>query len=263
VRALLLANLVHLGATALGSLLLLLLLHLQERASSRFLAHRLGWRAVLLTGWLGVPVHELSHIAAAALFGHRIIAWKLFDPDPVSGTLGYVRHAYSRRSPWQLLGSFFIGVAPLAGGAVVLAALLCWMVPPAAWAALLRQLSQQQTATPSLMLGLGQQAAVAIWEHRGPLLPLQIYLAVCVASHVAPSRADVSGALPGAVLLAVLMVGAAGLAAALGASLAASQALLGIMALLLLAAGLFQAAYVASVFLVLRLLGRRSHAASA
>lgn len=262
-RALLLANLVHLGATAAGALLLLLLLHLQERASSRFLSHRLGWRAVLLTGWLGVPVHELSHIAAAAFFGHRIIAWRLFDPDPVSGTLGYVRHAYSRRNVWQLLGSFFIGVAPLVGGAMVLGGLLCWMVPPAAWVALLGDLSQQQTATPVLMLSLGQQAAAAIWEHRGPLLPLQIYLAVCVASHVAPSRADLGGALPGAALLAVLLLGAAGVAAALGASLAAGQALLGIMLLLLLAAGLFQAAYVASVSLVLRLLGRRTHAASA
>ena len=73
---------------ALGLLALLtLLLHLVERRVSRRLSHRFGWRSVLVTGWLGVPLHELSHLAMCWVFRHRIVAYRLFDPDPRTGTL--------------------------------------------------------------------------------------------------------------------------------------------------------------------------------
>ncbi|MEZ4272306.1 MAG: hypothetical protein R3C68_13050 [Myxococcota bacterium] len=49
-----------------------------ERATARYVSKRLGWRGVLFTAWVGVPVHELSHLFFARLFRHRIISWKLF-----------------------------------------------------------------------------------------------------------------------------------------------------------------------------------------
>ena len=89
-RPLAYANALSLLLVVAGAALLLVALHALERRASRYVAHRLGWRGVLVTAWLGVPCHELGHLAMARLFGHRIVAWRLFDPDPTSGTLGYV-----------------------------------------------------------------------------------------------------------------------------------------------------------------------------
>jgi hypothetical protein len=263
VRALIWTNLIHLALTVAGTALLLVLMHLQERAVARYLAHRLGWRAVLLTGWLGVALHETSHLVTAALFRHRIIAWRLFDPDPVSGTLGYVRHAYSRRNPLQIIGNFFIGVAPLLAGAVALWGLVCWVVPSAEQAALVTQVERLTTvgATSATELWAGLKALVvsigsAIWIHRSPLLPLQLYLAVCITSHISPSAADLGGALPGGALLGAILAMVAAGAGQAGVDLAGVEAVLVALLLLHLAAGIFQGSYAVLVGLAQRLTNR-------
>jgi len=245
--ALVLHNMLHVAATWIGCVLLVGLLHLQERVTSRHIAHHLGWRAVLVTGWLGVPLHELSHLLAAWLFNHRIIAFRLFDPDPVTGTLGYVRHAYSRRSVWQLGGSFFIAVAPLVGGAIALSGILVWIAPPAAWHALTLSCS-----TPRGVLDTMGAAVATLWEHRSWLFPLQLYLAIAVASHMAPSRADLRGGLWGGLALLSVTLGGAGLAAHLGHRLTQGATLLGLLLLVLLAAGLFQGIYAVIVTIAAR-----------
>lgn len=251
-------NLTHLGATALACTALLALLHLQERAVSRYVAHRLGWRAVLLTGWLGVPLHELSHLVTAKLFGHRVVAFKLFDPDPVSGTLGYVRHAYARRSAWQIAGTFFVAVAPVAAGALALGALLAWMIPPGdrsgfGWAV------TRTAATPeAFLLELGAAACTAgeaIWRHRTLWLPLQVYLCVAVACHMAPSRSDFAGAWPGLLVLALLLAGGAALAALRGVSLGGGEQLVALLIIVHLATGAFLSLFALGVGLWARARG--------
>ena len=192
-------------------------LHGVERVASRSVARRFGWHAVLVTGWIGVPLHELSHLLLAKLFGHRIVAFELFEPDPSTGTLGYVWHAYRRRSPWQLAGGFFIGIAPLVGGVLALGLLMAWMTPgvrlegllpaqasglpldvirlrePGAWLLLVHQMLATTVAWLS-----------AVWQARTLWLPVQLYLAIAVASHMAPSGRDLQSALPGLALLVVL-----------------------------------------------------------
>lgn len=241
-------NLAHVAGIWVGGAILVALLHLQERVTSRHIAHHLGWRGVLLTGWLGVPVHELSHLIAALLFGHRIIAWKLFDPDPVTGTLGYVRHAYSRRSPWQVLGGFFIGVAPLLAGATVLGGILCWMAPAAAWV--------QAGSSGQGILGVFRASGAVIWRHRSPLLPLQVYLSVCIASHMAPSRADIAGGLWGGLLALILTASGAAVAGWLGHPLTQGGLVLAVLLHLLLVAAVCQGTYAAAAGLAARI-GRR------
>lgn len=256
-RGLLVQNLLCAGLALAGLLGLLALLHLVERATGRYLAHQLGWRAVLATGWLGVPLHELSHLAAAAIFRHRIVAYSLFDPDPVTGTLGYVRHAYRRRSAWQLLGTFFIGVAPAVAGGLAIAAVGAWMLPPTDRAELLARLAQlpdQAThggAELALALGaLARELVVRTWQARSWLFPLQLYLLVCIASHLAPSRSDLLGALPGGLLATALAAGAVVAASAAGASLVALPVLLAPVATLVLLVALLQLSYVAMVALL-------------
>ena len=85
---------------------------LLELTTSRFLANtgRGGRTFFIVTGFLGTPVHELSHAAMCLLFGHRIKRIRLFAPDAKSGTMGYVEHSYNPRSVYQQIGNFSIGL---------------------------------------------------------------------------------------------------------------------------------------------------------
>ncbi len=262
-------NLLNIALTLGGLAGLLALLHLMERSVGRFLSHRLGWNAVLVTGWIGVPVHELSHLALARLFGHRIIDYRLFAPDPASGTLGYVRHGYSRPSPWQLVGALFIGVAPVLLGGTLLVALMAWMVPPPVLLQLAGRLvaaggdAPASVATASHGFGVVGTLAALVWHHRTIWLPAQLYLAICVASHLSPSLADLKGALPGALFAGALACAAAAAAAHGGTSLTAAPLMLGPVVLVVVLGGLFQGLYAALVWGVLRVIkggqrGRRS-----
>ncbi|MCK5798368.1 MAG: hypothetical protein KAI47_14350 [Deltaproteobacteria bacterium] len=245
--------------------ILIVVLHHLERASGRVVSHRLGWRGVLVTGAVGVPIHEVSHLVVAKLFGHRIIAWRLFDPDPASGTLGYVRHGVRRDTAWQRLGFLFIGLAPLLGGGLALAALVWWMVPTAAWSHLMG-LAGQASLTDvtrleawghlmAALARLGRAVAMTIWSARTPWLPLQIFLILAVASHMAPSRSDLRVAGRGLLVALIVLFGAAVLGHLLGigglgrAILAGLPLLVGVVA----GAGILQGGYV----LGLHALGRR------
>jgi hypothetical protein len=202
------------------------LLHLLERLLAARLQSRFGWRGVLLTGWLGVPVHELSHAAACLLFGHRVEKLSLFAPDPRTGQLGAVQHAWDRRSLYQQAGRFFVGVAPLAGGALVLL-LLTRLLGPA--------LSPAASVPEGDLLSAARAAA----DHAGRLLGalaspdlagrgltwLYLYLCLCVGAHMAPSSTDLRGSLPGLLLLLALLLAGNLLVAALGHDVSAGAAL--------------------------------------
>lgn len=106
---------------------LLLLAFVMNYVSS--LNERLGYKTfgnkayLILFGWLGTSVHELGHALFAVLFGHRITDIKLFSPDPETGTLGYVNHAYNPRNIYHQVGNFFIGIGPILMGTLMLALL--------------------------------------------------------------------------------------------------------------------------------------------
>ena len=68
----------------------------------------------------GTVIHELSHAAMCLLFRHRVTEMKLFAPDRHSGTLGYVNHRFDPSSPYQVIGNFFIGLAPIIAGSLVI-----------------------------------------------------------------------------------------------------------------------------------------------
>ncbi|MFC1936183.1 hypothetical protein ACFLYP_00805 [Chloroflexota bacterium] len=87
-----------------------------------------GRSAILLVGprvyiWvfkiLGTPIHEGGHLLFAALFGHRIIDYRLFAPNYHTGSAGYIQHTYNKSSIYQNIGNFFIGIGPILLGAVV------------------------------------------------------------------------------------------------------------------------------------------------
>ena len=186
------------------------LVHLLERIGQRLLAQRFGWKSVMWTGWLGTPVHELSHVVMCLLFRHRIDEVALFEPDRKSGRLGYVRHSYRSKSWFEELGNPFIAVAPLIGGSIVLL-FLVWLfygndIAPVA----IESDSLGPVMESNLFSSVGDVLGnVFRPEH---IITLKfwmfVYLVLCVGSHMAPSRSDYQGAGKGVaiIVLAVAVV---------------------------------------------------------
>ena len=71
-------------------------------------------------GWLGCSIHELSHALFALIFGHKIKEITLFEPNSNGESLGHVSHSYNKKSVYQKIGNFFIGIGPLLAGGLVL-----------------------------------------------------------------------------------------------------------------------------------------------
>jgi len=198
-----------------------------ERLLAARLHSRFGWRGVLLTGWLGVPVHELSHAAACLLFGHRVEKLSLFAPDPRTGRLGAVQHAWDRRSLYQQAGRFVIGIAPLFGGALLLVGLTA-LLGPAGLETPRLAVADGWLAAPKAAVAQARALALALAGEEGVrrgLTWLYLYLALCVGAHMAPSPTDLRGCTPGLLLLLGLALLANLAVAALGGDPAPGEAL--------------------------------------
>ena len=78
-------------------------------------------------GWLGCSVHEMSHAFFAIIFGHKISEVELFKPNSNGESLGHVSHSYNKKSIYQKIGNFFIGISPLLFGGIVLF-LITWLI---------------------------------------------------------------------------------------------------------------------------------------
>ena len=102
-------------------LILVLLLNLSAILTAR-LSVRFWGRNIFLYGfgWLGCSVHELSHAFFALIFGHKIKEITLFKPNGDGVSLGHVSHSYNKKSIYQKIGNFFIGIGPLLAAGIVL-----------------------------------------------------------------------------------------------------------------------------------------------
>lgn len=65
-------------------------------------------------GFLGIMIHEASHLLMALVFGHHVDQFRLVRiPTADNDTLGYVHHTWNNRNLYQNMGNLFIGVAPI------------------------------------------------------------------------------------------------------------------------------------------------------
>lgn len=85
-------------------------------------------KVYIYTGVIGTVIHELSHAIMCIIFLHKIEDIKLFSPSE-DGTLGYVSHSYNKKNIYKQVGNYFIGVAPIIGGTLVIY-LLLWLLLP-------------------------------------------------------------------------------------------------------------------------------------
>lgn len=149
------------------------------------------------TGFIGTPVHELSHALFCVLFGHKIVEIKLFQVDAADGTLGYVRHAYNKKNLYQRMGNFFIGVAPI----LVISALLflaLYVLLPSFYTEILRLADGFSLRNIGKALGdLG--AAVVSFFTLATAWQWWVFLltGALLCLHMTLSGADIKGALSG------------------------------------------------------------------
>ncbi len=167
------------------------------------------------TGFLGTPIHELSHALMCLVFFHRITDIKFFQIDESSGVLGYVNHSYNRRNLYQVLGNYFIGTAPILLGTVFLGLLMYWLLPDAfaETAECIADAAHLQGdgisadwfgyawAVFSGILGI-------LFSHIGDGWAWWLFLliALCVAIHMNLSGADIKGSLGALPILVILIV---------------------------------------------------------
>lgn len=80
------------------------------------IANRFGVGGQIGFGFLGIIIHEASHLLVALIFGHHIDQLRLLRiPTADSDTLGYVHHTWNKRNLYQNMGNLFIGLAPIFG----------------------------------------------------------------------------------------------------------------------------------------------------
>lgn len=171
-----------------------------------------GMKAVMATGFIGVPIHELSHALAAIVFGHKIVDMKLLQKPDQNGVLGYVRHTYNETSIYQQVGNFFIGVAPIFGGITAIIALMRVTMPVQFinFIAIMKQNLGVTVLNKGSIHGilnsnvLAMKTIFSVSNFKNPYFYLFLFAAICISSHISLSGADMQGAWSG--LISIFMV---------------------------------------------------------
>lgn len=204
------------GVIALMGLVLYLLARTARRNYSQSVGPNFD---TYFTGWIGTPVHEFGHWLFCLIFMHKVKEVRFFKPDPKSGTLGFVSHTYNKKSVYQKIGNFFIGVGPMLVGGGVLVALAYFMLPSRVS---MVNLFQDFTESWPIEVSYGWKSGLAaigdsFWVFvkllftkanlHSPLFWGFTYIALCISSHMMLSISDIKTALLGALMvLAVLLV---------------------------------------------------------
>jgi hypothetical protein len=198
-----------------------LLLTLIVNFETRFIQNRAigtlgrGWYLGLF-GWLGTVVHELGHAIFCIIFGHKITDLNLFNPDPETGTLGYVKHSYNRANLYQLVGNFFIGIGPIILGTAVIFLLSYWLLglnpfnlagnfnaAPTqlnSWDAFGKLFQSLWNSSGHLLNEIFSWQHISSWE-----LYAFIYLVFAIGSSISLSPPDIKAAAGGFVVIVILV----------------------------------------------------------
>jgi hypothetical protein len=199
-----------------------LFLGILRNYSIRNFQRSLGSKSIMLTGVIGVPVHELSHAVAALVFRHNIMSIKLFQRPDAYGVMGYVEHSYNQNSIYQQVGNFFIGVAPILGGIGSMIALMYILIPETYESFIHimgRNIHLETLDKSAIAIILNSywklvKAIFSIDNFQNPYFYIFLFVSICICSHIALSSADIKGASSGLgiIFLVFLILNALGIA---------------------------------------------------
>ena len=191
------------------------ILYLLSSMTRRIFAKTLGAKTELyITGWIGTPIHELSHALFCIIFNHKISDIKLFTTK--SDTIGYVLHSYDSRSWYQQIGNFFIGVGPIIMGTLIVYFLFLLLAPELKEnifsvkidydksAGILNiiysGISNIFTSILNIFSNIIKNIMVS-QSYKNIGFWIFIYLSISIASHMELSPADISHALKGMLVI--------------------------------------------------------------
>ena len=182
-----------------------LLLGILRNNSIRNFQRSFGIKAVMITGAIGVPIHELSHAFFALLFGHKITKMKLLQKPDENGVMGYVQHSYNPGSIYQQAGNFFIGIAPIFGGVFSIIALMRFVIPQAYGRFIntlvksLHVVVLNKSTIEGIMNSYLEVIKVifSLKNFENPYFYIFLIVAICISSHISLSSADIKGASKG------------------------------------------------------------------
>ena len=188
------------------------LIHIIERQSVKFIYRSFGLKGLLVTSWIGTPIHELGHYVMCKIFNHQVTAVQWFPKDQHAGVLGFVEHRYNSRSLYQRIGVFFISIGPLFSGLLALSLLLYVLLPNSYDTFVHLTKSIQPTSlTPenialiltasfemiSTIFTLDNVTTIGFW--------IFLLLAACICTHISLSPADLRGAFSGSMTIAITL----------------------------------------------------------
>ncbi|MDP4144967.1 MAG: hypothetical protein Q8936_10880 [Bacillota bacterium] len=173
-----------------------------------------GSKSLMITGFIGVPIHELSHAIFALLFGHKITRIRLLQGPDESGVMGYVQHSYNQRSIYQQVGNFFVGIAPIFGGVFSIIALMRLIIPQSysSLISILRNSLHVTAINKGTVEGIMNSYAglikviFSLKNFENPYFYIFLFAAICISSHISLSRADIKGASMGLVIIFLILL---------------------------------------------------------
>jgi hypothetical protein len=163
---------------------------------------------MLLFGWLGTSVHELSHALMCIIFRHKIDKIQLFSLNPHSQRVGYVSHRYNPNSMYQRVGNFFIGTAPILVGSIVIFFSAKLLLP-----GILSQVHSLNNLPRNIFVVFVDSffsllhELFTIGNYLRPQYYIFLYILFCVGSSMKLSKADLKGTWAGfAVLIGLIFL---------------------------------------------------------
>lgn len=164
---------------------------------------RFTWRAYQITGAVGAPVHELSHLLACLVFRLPVHRVALYTPGRSDGCLGYVIFSANPASLLNNLGMAVQGIAPLLAGSAIMHF--------AFKSQDLLRFPSESIIAPGWIVGESAHtlnAAIKLGTSGGVGFALLLGMLV-IAMHSIPSWSDVRVGLKGLLILSVTAIFAA------------------------------------------------------
>lgn len=192
-----------------------------NRNSKQLTVNLFGFNAQIIGGFLGIIIHEFSHLIMAVIFGHKITGFRPVripaKNDPTDQSLGYVKHNWNQRNFYQQSGNLLIGIAPIIGNTLAILGLTDWLLPQ-----VILTWQSYFTAHTFLDVSLLSAAPFGVWS----LLLWVILLSnICVGGFDL-SRSDLDSATLGIIGALVVIVFFSGVITIFSFSLDAFQSLM-------------------------------------